>query len=277
MKANSKFKNLKKSFWADVRLISETVGYTVRNKNIVKVPDLKDIILSYKNKKLDINHIIINNKITNYGELLLDYFNYRAEILNLKVEKYLMNADEAKILFENLYSEIKPPDKLIPVNKQKGDKKKPAYLTSIVNMIIYKILKSDSFDYDPRNLTLITKKNIPLRTLARRIDGAYPSAKDPKAIWEIKEYYYTTTFGSRVADGIYESILDGLELEDLLEHEKIKVLHYLMVDAKYTWWDCGKSYLCRLIDMLNMEYVDEILFGKEVITELPNIVKYWIS
>ena len=31
------------------------------------------------------------------------------------------------------------------------------------------------------------------------------------ALWEIKEYYYTTTFGSRVADGVYETLLDGLE------------------------------------------------------------------
>ena len=67
---------------------------------------------------------------------------------------------------------------------------------------------------------------MPVRTLARRVDGAFPSSINPVAIWEVKEYYYTTTFGSRVADGIYESLLDGLELEELKEHENIEVKHY---------------------------------------------------
>ncbi len=58
--------------------------------------------------------------------------------------------------------------------------------------------------------------------------------------------------------------------------EKIDVKHYLMVDAHYTWWNCGKSYLCRIIDMLHMGYVDEVIFGREVIAELPRIVKEWV-
>jgi hypothetical protein len=38
----------------------------------------------------------------------------------------------------------------------------------------------------------------------------------------------------------------------------------------------GKSYLCRMIDMLHMGYVDEILFGYEVVEQLPRIVKEWV-
>jgi hypothetical protein len=93
----------------------------------------------------------------------------------------------------------------------------------------------------------------------------------------IKEYYYTTTFGSRVADGVYESLLDGLELENLREEEGIDAKHYLMVDAHDTWWNDGKSYLCRIIDMLHMGYVDEVLFGREVIQRLPAIVREWVK
>ncbi len=100
---------------------------------------------------------------------------------------------------------------------------------------------------------------------------------NPIAVWEIKEYYYTTTFGSRVADGVYESLLDGMELEELREQEKIEVKHYLMVDAHFTWWDCGRSYLCRIIDMLHMGYLDEALFGNEVAERLPEIVKEWVA
>lgn len=121
----------------------------------------------------------------------------------------------------------------------------------------------------------MTHGGVPLRTLARRVDGAFPSAVNPIAVWEIKEYYYTTTFGSRVADGVYETLLDGMELEELREHEGIDVRHYLIADAYRTWWDDGRSYLCRMVDMLHMGYVDEILFGREVITEMPRIVAEW--
>ena len=113
-------------------------------------------------------------------------------------------------------------------------------------------------DYDPRELTTITKDGLPVRTLARRVDGAFTSPVNPIAVWEIKEYYYTTTFGSRVADGVYESLLDGLELEDAREEEGIDVKHYLMVDAYFTWWDCGKPYLCRIFDMLHMSIGAEV-------------------
>ena len=90
-----------------------------------------------------------------------------------------------------------------------------------------------------------------------------------------KEYYYTTTFGSRVADGVYETLLDGMELEELYEHEGVDIKHYLFIDSHYTWWECGKAYLCRIIDMLHMGYVDEVIYGKEVIERLPSIVKEW--
>jgi len=107
--------------------------------------------------------------------------------------------------------------------------------------------------------------------------GAFPSVNNPIAVWEVKEYYYTTTFGSRVADSVYESLLDGLELEELRQSEGVRVRHYLMLDAHYTWWECGRSYLCRILDMLHMGYVDEVLFGYEVVERLPTLVSEWLE
>lgn len=160
--------------------------------------------------------------------------------------------------------------------KQRGDKKAPAYFTGIINMIIEANIGKFPCDYDPRKLTTVTRDEKPLRTLARRVDGAFPSTVNPVAIWEIKEYYYTTTFGSRVADSVYETLLDGMELEELWKNEKITVKHYMMVDAYFTWWVQGKSYLCRIIDLLHMGYVEEALFGYEVVERLPEIVKDWL-
>lgn len=201
---------------------------------------------------------------------------YRASVLGRLVEPSLMTAEQAKEVFEKLRAEL-CPECPIPLNKQSGKKKAPAFFTGIINMLIEANAKGMTCDYDPRTLTTVTRNGKPVRTLARRIDGAFPSAVNPVAVWEIKEYYYTTTFGSRVADGVYESLLDGMELEELRSSEGIDIKHYLMVDAHYTWWSCGRSYLCRILDMLHMGYVDEVLFGCEVLKRLPVLVREWVS
>ena len=215
------------------------------------------------------------NRATKLSLILLDYFAYRADVLNNYVEPRLMDVAAAKQIFEELKARHNPHCPL-PLNKQKSEKKAEAYLTCIVNILIEAHAAGQPCDYDPRELTAVTRNGQPLRTLARRVDGAFPSTVNPIAVWEIKEYYYTTTFGSRVADGVYETLLDGLELEELREQEGIDIKHYLIVDDYKTWWSMGRSYLCRIIDMLHMGYVDEVLFGREVVERMPDIVKEWV-
>lgn len=277
MKPDDRFLRQPKSFWADVRLIGEQCGYTVRGKGLIKVPDLNQITAAYESIGLGTQHIIdAYGSLNDRGRLLLDYFQFRADKLNREAEPKLMDADRAKKLYQKMTKRLKPSCP-IPMNKQKGAKKAPAYLTALINMMVESNAAGFGCDYDPRNLTTITDAGAPVRTLSRRVDGCFPSTVNPIAIWEIKEYYYTTTFGSRVADGVYESLLDGLELEELRESENIDVKHYLMVDAHYTWWKCGKSYLCRIFDMLHMGYVDEVLFGAEVVDRLPGLVAEWVD
>jgi len=266
-----------KDFWAHVRSISEVVGYTTRGQRTIKVPTEEELASALETLGLRSDHVFQNGKKTSFGETLHAYYEYRAKVLNTFVEPRLMDAAKAKKVFEKLCARCKPDESTIPWNKQKGEKKAPAYLTAIINMLIRENSSGMTCNFDPRVLTTITKDGRPLRTLARRVDGAFPSIVNPIAVWEVKEYYYTTTFGSRVADGVYESLLDGLELEELREHEGIDVKHYLMIDAHYTWWDCGRSYLCRIIDMLHMGYVDEVLFGYEVVERLPSIVREWVD
>lgn len=281
MKANPKFLNQPRNFWAYVRTISEKAGYTERKKGPrkgqAKVPDLVEMEKALESRGLDTSEIISSADVpTKFGKLLLDYFEYRADVLNEQVQKNLMNLEEAEAVFRKLRKKFKPSAPL-PMNKQKGKKKSHAYFTGIINMLIEQYSKKHPVDYDPRKLTTVTKDNFPLRTLARRVDGAFPSTENPIAIWEIKEYYYTTTFGSRVADGVYETLLDGMELQELRENEGMHVHHYMMVDAHFTWWVQGKSYLCRMIDMIHMGLVDEVLFGSEVVDRLPDLVQSWID
>jgi len=276
MKPDGRFVSENLEFWAHVRLISEQVGYTVRKEKVIKVPTLSEMKKALERRKLGVGHLVSGSTPTEFGRKMLDYFQYRADALNTLAEPNLMNTEEARILFGDLRASTSPTCKL-PMNKQKGDKKTHAFFTGIVNMLIEANAGGLDCDYDPMKLTTITRDGGPLRTLARRVDGAFPSTVNPIAVWEIKEYYYTKTFGSRVADGIYETLLDGMELEELRTTEDINVLHYLMVDAHYTWWECGRSYLCRIVDMLHMGYVDEVLFGNEVVERLPSIVKEWVA
>ena len=211
---------------------------------------------------------------TPFGQLLFEYFNYRASVLNDTVQGQLMDKAAAQTEFKRLKARLKPKCPL-PMNKQKGNKKNFAFLTCIVNMLVQANIGDAPCDFDPKSLTTITHNAMPQRTLARRVDGAFPSVVNPVGIWEIKEYYYTTTFGSRVADGVYETLLDGMELEELDAAVGRKVDHLLILDDHFTWWKCGRSYLCRIIDILHMGFVDEVIFGREVLVRLPELVREW--
>jgi hypothetical protein len=273
MRANADFRNLDKRFWANVRLIGQIIGYTKVEQ--VRTYTIDDLLMTMKRIGLNADHLVgENSHPTPFSERLIAYFDCRAHVLNEFVKIKLMDVNRAKALFEDYYTRFSPRVEL-PENKQKGDKKAPAYLTGLVNMLIEEHLGRLPCDYSPKSLTIFTENHTPLRTLSRRMDSCFPNCIDPIAIWEIKEYYYTTTFGSRIADGVYETLLDGMELEELAGFNQTKIEHILIVDAYSTWWEQGKSYLCRLIDLLHMGYVDELLSGYEVIKRLPEIVQSW--
>jgi len=274
MKPNTKFLKQSMSFWADIKIISEQAGYS--SHGVITVPETKDVITAYTKVDLKYEHLFKNSQFTEYGNVVNEYFCYRARSLNEIVEKMLMSREEAEAEFTKLHNK-KTHNCPIPLNKQSGDKKAPAYFTSIINMLIDESINGLICDYDPRRLTIITDYGTPMRVLSRRVDGAFPSPVNPISIWEIKEYYYTTTFGSRVADGVYETLVDGMELEELEKYTNIKVFHYLMIDDRNTWWNMGKSYLCRIFDMLHMGYVDEVLFGREVFDRIPQLVSEWVE
>lgn len=290
MRPNSAFVGLPKEFWANIRTIGQELGYTRRGAKgqagPIRVVSAVDCRSALESINLTASHLVgPGGKPTDMGQQVLDYFTYRADVLNGEVERLLMSAEQAEELYNQLRAEL-TDSATTPMNKQSEEKKKPAYFTGIINMLIRANLGGLPCNYNPQELTTVTRNRAPFRTLARRIDGAFPAPVDPLAVWEIKEYYYTTTFGSRVADGVYETLLDGMELEELdealrelthLDARPTHIQHLLMVDAHYTWWVKGRSYLCRIIDMLHMGYVDEVLFGREVVQRLPEIVKGWVE
>ena len=279
MKADLRFASLDSRFWSSVRFISAELRYTVRGTQEVKTHSIKSIRDALIRRDMSPRYLERDvGRNETLGQALVEYFDYRAKTLNEFVAPRLMDSEEARETFETIFDRVHPTCPL-PMNKQTGDNKHHAYLTCIVNMIIEHELRGTRIecDYDPRRLTVFTSLGQPVSTLSRRVDGCLPAATDPVAVWEIKEFYGTTTFGSRVADSVYETALDGMELHGLRDRHGIDVSHVLFIDSHRTWWVMGRPYLCRLVDLLNMGLVDEVIFGREILKSLPRLVQEWVK
>ncbi|MBE9585484.1 hypothetical protein IM792_13590 [Mucilaginibacter sp. JRF] len=277
MKPNPKYiNNTTPEFWANVKVISQKLGYTDRKTGSIKVHSISNILDLYNKLGFKTNKLVFNDEETEFGQLLVDYFQYRSDAIGNHVQHYLMDLNEAKGLFEQM-CDIYNPKCEIPINKQGEGKNTPNYFTGIINILLEANIGDYQLKYSASELTAFTLNRIPFRSLSRRVDGSFPSVINPIALWEIKEYYYTKSFGSRVADAVYETQLDGIELNEVRKTLDRNIRHYLMIDSKFTWWVKGRSYLCRIFDMMHMGLLTEAIFGKEVIDRIPVITQEWIS
>jgi hypothetical protein len=266
MKANKDFLIDDPEFWAII-------------KGIIIIPTMEKILGTFNKFQLFTNKIFYKNTPTDLGNKVLSYFEYRADILNNEAQFQFMSMDEARELYEQLLKNFEGKYKIewkVPINKQAEEKRNPAFLTGCVNMLIQSSLKGEyTCKYDAKEISSFTSNKFPVRSLSRRVDGSFPGVINPIALWEIKEYYYTTSFGSRIADGVYETMLDGYELKEVRKVINRPVFHYLFIDAKYTWWTMGKSYLCRIVDLIHMGLLTECIIGKHLVERVPVIVEEW--
>ena len=274
MQAFSEFRHMPPSFWAMIKYVSETLGYTIRRQGVVRTYSVDDI-----HSLLSRNGIVVDHETIEAASL---YFDMRADLLKNVVRHNIMNATEAKAAFESLYplycnNNFKCK---LPMNKQKGPLKQIAFFTAIINILAEDTLRHSSvydgslgFNDDPGGLAYVFDSvHHIIGASSRRFDGAYPHILNPRIVWEIKEYYYATTFGSRVADGVYETQLDGYEFKDIAQRSGNPITHVFFLDAYKTWWIDGKSYLCRIIDILNAGFVDEVIVGREVFNRWPELL-----
>lgn len=258
MRANPVYSKRDARFWAHAKFISERVGYSKRGSGQLRTYAPVDVRTFFDEFGLDIDDKLLAD--------VLGYLNWRAKVLNEQIAPRFMDREQAAAEFKKLRAQVQPK-KPLPMNKQKGDKRHPAYLAGIVAMIAESVVGAAGFLDDARQLAIVTQNNQLREIFSRRYDGALPDTRNPRAVWEIKEYYGTKTFGSRVADGVYETLLDGYEINDVATRNNGRIEHFLFIDDRFTWWDCGRSYLCRMIDMLHTAHVDEIFFGREVLTD----------
>src|SRR4051812_6498584 len=103
MKPDPRFLKQHKSFWANVRTISQGCGYTNRATKEIHVPSIHEIGLLYRSLNLNAEKLYgPGGKPTPFGQTLLEYFHYRADVLNNRVRHDLMNLDQARQLFTEL-------------------------------------------------------------------------------------------------------------------------------------------------------------------------------
>ncbi|WKA53434.1 DUF7687 domain-containing protein [Planococcus shixiaomingii] len=277
MKANPNYLNKSSSFWAYVKLISERLKYS--KKGALLVHSKEEVIK--KLTELDIN---IEEDVL---EDALEYIEYRAELLT-EHKDYLMDGKTASEAYNYLKNKF-PVDtytSTAPLNKQKGLMKQTAYLTAITNILTESTIrdfadrngleygKDIGFNHDPRSLSYVLGEDRNLEGIfTRRFDGAIPDVNNAHLIWELKEYYYTTTFGSKISGAVYESQLDGHEAKRIKNEAGVFVKHVLIIDSYSVWWEQGASYFCRISDMLHEGLVDEVIIGKEVFGRWPEIVE----
>lgn len=138
-------------------------------------------------------------------------------------------------------------------------------------------MAGEDFDQDPHRLPVVTESGIIQGAMSRRMDGAYPSCVNPLAVWEFKCYYYTTTFGSKISDAVYIASLDGYERDEIFNNTARRIYTTLFLDAYSAWLEQGKSYLCRIVDLLHHGSIDDLVIGAEVLTAIPEMVKKWRS
>ncbi len=293
MRGHEEWARQDSQFWAYVKVLSESRGYTRRG-------DATIAAFTIDESKETLAALGRDPRVLDYeglAERLADYFEFRAFQLNEVARNNLMDVQEARELFDEVASlYCGPPREIrdrgnkvvaieldvidgttirVPMNKQSGPMRAPAYLTGLVNILFSHALGGRRFEFDPRRLPVIDSNGELFAAMSRRLDGAYPSSVNPRALWEIKEYYYTTTFGSKVSDGVYVSQLDGYERAEIMRAGGSVVDLYLFIDARYTWWDKGKSYLCRLVDAVNRGVVDEVVIGRECLDSIPRLVREW--
>jgi hypothetical protein len=91
MKADQRFLKQPKRFWANVRTISQELGYTERGTGQIKIHSLAEVASALAKLGLNTEHVATaTGKPTVFGKTLVAYFQHRAAVLNSFVEPRLI-------------------------------------------------------------------------------------------------------------------------------------------------------------------------------------------
>src|SRR5208282_1936354 len=113
-------------FWANVRSVSQHIGYTDRETGRIKIPSLEGTVEALGELGLKTSHVMGDDKQpTELGTNLAAYFEHRANTLYEIAHHHLMDVTKARKTFHELKKKLKPKWS-VPLNKQKGPKRAEA-------------------------------------------------------------------------------------------------------------------------------------------------------
>jgi hypothetical protein len=117
MRPLEQYRDQRPEFWALVKLASQEIGYSERGTGRIKRYDAGRIAQMLRARGLDPR----GHEAT--VERVATYVAKRAELLEMQVKPNLMDRDEARELFEEVRERVNPPASLLPMNKQKREKR----------------------------------------------------------------------------------------------------------------------------------------------------------
>ncbi|MGW0708082.1 DUF7687 domain-containing protein [Streptomyces sp. NPDC002643] len=224
---------------------------------------------------------LLRSAETAAADALVLYLNKREDVLQRLSAYWSKRREVSDAIFSLMRTELEAKSDYATISDQvlqsygvqlDGYHKSPKVLVNTVDAIIYRECKKAgvSVNTNPQSrATLLADDHIWVSP--RRLDGALPDLLNPVALWEIKEYWGKTGGGSKMSDAIYELHLVGLELRMFEDEFNIHVNHYAIMDGQEQW-QCRKADVRRAVDLLYMGLLDELVVGKEVLTDWPRIV-----
>ena len=252
-----------------IRLITQAMGrfnqlnFTVKDlfhysKNHQQ---LRDLMFGSPNRQAN---------ITQFGQNVLSYISSRENHLYADILPLLMDYNTAEQEYLTLSNSFQHTV-YQPTNRQ-AQHNGPAYLACMVNLQAELVL-GNGFDDNPS--LPVSSNNLPLYIGRRKPDGAYPTLGGVQHFWEVKEFYIAAR-GSRLTDIKYEVEIDHLDALEVSGIDNLDVAHYLFIDGIDLFNHNHPSTTLReMCDLLNFGLVNQVFFGREVLTEWPALLQSW--
>lgn len=199
---------------------------------------------------------------------LVEYLDFRRTLWDLG-DKLLRTEDEAKAYCRKKFNEL--PKTTQTKNQEHHQSSKAMVLTT--TRLAEAACREFGMPIEPnpqRRCVWVADQQ--LHVTARSLDGAIPGLVDPFLVWEIKEYWGTTSGGSKMSDAVYECALVGRELRDFEKRTNLHVEHAVLVDGK-AQWTSRESDLLRFYDLYHQGLIDILIVGREVETAWQPFVK----
>jgi hypothetical protein len=199
---------------------------------------------------------------------LVNYLHFRNSLWDAG-DKLLRSEDEAKAYCQMKFNEL--PKTTQTKNPEHHQSSKAMVLTA--TRLAEAACEELGVTIEPnpqRRCVWVAKEQ--LHVTARNLDGAIPGLVDPFLVWEIKEYWGTTSGGSKMSDAVYECALVGRELRDFEKRTKLHVDHAVLLDGK-AQWTSRKSDLLRFYDLFHQGLIDILIVGREIETEWQPFVR----